>query len=103
LGVDTDVYLLSPTDLVKYTNGNLSTFKLVHPTDQITSANKLFVANNLYILEAAKKRLLIYNKQGALVTQIFFPNSTDMKDLYVDETSRFIYILDSNKLLSITF
>ncbi|MBX4204878.1 MAG: 6-bladed beta-propeller [Candidatus Doudnabacteria bacterium] len=103
LGVDTDVYLLSATSLKKYTTGNLTSFSITQPTDELTSANRLFVANNLYILEAAKKRLLIYNKQGALVTQIFFPNATDMKDFYVDEQSRNIYILDSNKLLSITF
>jgi hypothetical protein len=103
LGVDTDVYVLFPTGLNKYTKGELNSFKLIQPTDEITSANKLFVANNIYVLESSKKRLLIYNKQGGLVTQIFFPNAVDMKDLYVDEQSRNIYILDSNKLLSITF
>jgi hypothetical protein len=103
LGVDTDVYVLFPRGLNKYTKGDLSSFKLTEPTDEITSANRLFLANNIYVLESAKKRILIYNKQGALVTQIFFPNSTDMRDLYVDEQSRNIFILDSNKLLSITF
>jgi hypothetical protein len=102
-GVDNDIYILNPTALQKYTNGSLSSFSIVQPTDQITSANRLFVANNLYILESAKKRLLVYNKQGALITQMFFPTSTDMKDLYVDESSRNIYILDSNRILSITF
>jgi hypothetical protein len=104
LGTDANVYLLSPTDLNKYINGVLdANFNLTQPTDQITSANRLFVANNLYILESAKKRLLVYNKQGALVTQMFFPNVSDLRDLYVDEATRNIYLLDSNKILSITF
>jgi hypothetical protein len=103
MGVDTDVYLLSPTTINKYTNGSPAAFALVMPTDQITSANRIFVASNIYVLESAKKRMLVYSKQGALLTQIFFPNSTDLRDLYVDESSRNIYLLDSNKLESITF
>ncbi|HEX5430228.1 MAG TPA: hypothetical protein VFX17_04095 [Patescibacteria group bacterium] len=104
IGADSDIYLLSPTDLAKYTKGALnSNFQLQQPTDKLTSANKLFVAGNIYILESAKKRLLIYNKQGQLQTQIFFPNATDLRDFYVDESSRNIFLLDSDKIESITF
>ena len=103
LAVDTDVYVLTNSNLNKYTNGSLSSFKLSQPTDQITAANRVFVASNIYILEAAKKRLLIYNKQGVLQMQILFPNAGDMKDLYVDESQRNIFILDGSKIFSITF
>jgi hypothetical protein len=104
IGTDNNVYILSATNLAQYTGGNLnSRFKIVQPTDQMTSANKLFVSNNIYIVESAKKRVLIYNKQGALLTQIFFPTTTDLRDIYVDENSRSIYLLDSNRILSITF
>lgn len=104
IGVDTDVWLLTNNNLSRYTSGNPVAYNLQQPSDQITSANRLFVGSNIYILESAKKRLLIYGKRdGSLLTQIFFPNSTDLRDLTVDESSRSIYILDSNKLLSITF
>jgi hypothetical protein len=104
MGTDTNVYLLSKTDLVRYFNGSLdSNFHIVQPTDQITSANKLFIANNIYVVESSKKRVLVYNKQGALVTQMFFPNSTDIRDIYVDEAARNMFLLDSNRILSITF
>lgn len=104
LGTDTNVYLLSNNDLTRYNNGNLDTnFKIAQPTDKITSANKLFVANNIYIVESAKKRVLVYNKSGALVTQMSFPNVTDIRDIYVDEASRNMFLLDSNRILSITF
>jgi hypothetical protein len=104
IGTDTDIYVLSNNDLVKYTGGNLNTsFKIVQPTDKITSANKLFVANNIYVVESAKKRLLVYNKTGTLLTQMFLPNATDLRDIYVDESSRNIYLLDNNRILSITF
>lgn len=104
LGVDTDVWLLSPTNLAKYTNGNLTSYKLQQPSDQITTANRLYVGSNIYILESAKKRLLIYGKKdGSLLTQIYLPNTTDLRDFSVDEGQRSIYLLDSNKVLFITF
>ena len=53
--------------------------------------------------ESAKKRLIIYDQQGNLINQIYFPQSQDLKDLHVDELERNIYLLDDNKLLKITF
>ena len=103
IAVDTDVYVLKNNALEKYTNGTLTSFKLQQPSDQIMAANRVFTASNIYILESAKKRLLIYNKQGVLQTQIFFPSSTDLRDLYVDENQRTIYLLDSSQILSVTF
>jgi len=102
-GVDKDVYVLYSSTIKKYTNGLEQSFNLAPLSDSLTDANKLFVASNLYVLESSKKRLIIYNKQGVLLNQIYFPSLSELKDLYVDELERNIYLLDNNKLLQITF
>jgi len=101
-GVDADIYVLFPDHVAKFVNGNEQIFKL-NMSDAITDANRIVVASNLYILESSKKRLLIFNKNGVLVNQVSFPNVTALKDLYVDETQRFIYLLDDNKLIQVVF
>lgn len=102
LGVDADIYILFPSKASKFVNGNEQNFKLII-SEPLSFANRIFVASNIYILESGKKRLLIFNKNGNLLNQLRFPNMKEVKDLYVDENQRFIYLLEENKLLEITF
>ncbi|MDP4001270.1 MAG: hypothetical protein Q8P83_03445 [bacterium] len=103
VGVDTDIYALFPDKLSRYSRGIEQSFELATLTDPLAQANKLFIGSNIYILESSKKRLIIYNKQGNLVNQIYFPSVTELKGMYVDELERNIYVLDGKKLLKITF
>jgi hypothetical protein len=102
-GVDKDVYVLYQAELKRFVSGSPDAFELPNLSEPVSDAQRLFVAANLYVLEPAKKRLLIFNKQGQLLNQIVFPNSQNLKDVYVDEEDRYIYLLDTNKLLQITF
>lgn len=102
-GLDKDIYLLYPDRIIKHVGTQAQAFPLPSLNDKITSANKIFVASNLYILEASKKRLMIISKLGVLQNQLEFPNTSELKDFYVDENSRTIYLLDGKKLLEITF
>lgn len=102
-GLDKDVYLLYPDSIKKFVNGAEQFFKTTTISDPLANANKILVASNLYVLEATKKRLLIFNKQGGILSQIIFPNAGQLSDFYVDEQQRSIYLLDGNKLLRITF
>ncbi len=103
LGADKDLYLLFANRLTKITGGQSINIPLPNLTEAITNANKLFVAGNLYILEANKKRVLVITKAGALLNQIYFPNAQNLRDFYVDEAGRLIYLLDDNKFEKITF
>lgn len=102
-GADKDVYVLFADQIHKITGGQTQDFPLPPMTDALTNADRIVVAGNIYILEANKKRLLIINKTGALLNQIYFPNATTLNDFSVDEAGRNIYLLDNNRLLKITF
>ncbi len=101
--VDKDIYLLYPDKLTKVTGGQPQVFNYPTLTDPISNASKIFVATNLYILEANKKRVVILNKNGQLLNQIYLPSASSLFDLAVDEAGRNIYLLDNNKLYKITF
>lgn len=103
VGVDNDVYVLFPDRLSKFSRGIEQTFELAVLTDPMTQASRIFIGTEIYILEPAKQRLIIFNKQGQLVNQIYFPNSSDLTDMYIDETERSLYLLDQNQLLKITY
>ncbi len=102
-GTDKDVYVLFADQLHKITGGQVQSFPLPPMTDAMTNADRIVVASNLYILEANKKRLIIMNKSGVLQNQFYFPSTTNINDISIDEAGRNIYLLDDNKLLRITF
>lgn len=103
IGGDGDLWTLTSDSLTKISGGAPTSITLPNVTDDINNANKLFVASNIYILEASKKRVIILSKTGALQNQIYFPSLNEMKDFYVDEAGRSIYILEENSLYKITF
>jgi len=104
IGGDGDLWTLTSDSLTKISGGVPTSIRLPNVTDGINNANKLSVgANSIYILEASKKRILILSKSGVLQNQIYFPTLNSMKDFYVDEAGRSIYILEENLLYKITF
>src|SRR6185436_12222085 len=103
LGVDTNIYVLFPDKVVKYVSGQAQAFNMPNMSDALSNGTKLLDEANLYIFEANKKRLIILNKNGSLINQIYFPTTSTPTDFYVDEASRQIYLLDDNKLYKITF
>jgi hypothetical protein len=84
-------------------SGQPQAFPLPNMSDKMSNATRISVLSNLYILETNKKRLIVLNKNGALVNQIYFPSTHNPTDFYVDEAGRSIYILDDNNLYAVTF
>lgn len=103
VGIDGDFYLLSANAVTKVKGNAATAVPMPFMTEPITNATRIFVGNNLYILEPSKKRVVIISKTGSLINQISFPTTTTPLDLYIDEADRSLYLLDDNRLLRITF
>jgi len=101
--VDTDIYILFPDKLVKFTNGQQANFQLSPLSEPAKSMTKVRLGNQIYILEPVANRVLIYDRRGELLNQVQFPNLTDMKDLYIDEAQREMLVVNGNKVYKITF
>lgn len=102
-GMDSDIYVLYKDSVRKFSKGKESAIKLTALADPLSDATRLFVGSNLYVLEPGKNRLLIFSKNGTLLNQILFPTLKGARDIYVNEQQRVINILDSEKLVEITF
>jgi hypothetical protein len=76
------------------------------PMLALTSPTALFTHNEtsqLYVLEAAHNRVLVYNKDpktgGAVYsTQYVFEGLDDLRELYVDQQAGKLYVTDSSKV-----
>lgn len=98
-----DVFILFPDRLAKFTNGNLTDFQLTNVYNQLSEMTKIRVASQLYLLEPMSNRVLIYSKRGELLNQVMFPELNELNDLYVDESTRELLLLNGNKVYRITF
>jgi hypothetical protein len=103
LAVDSEVYILFPNRLVKFTNGTQSDFQLATVSEPMQDMTRLRVGNQIYLLEPITNRVLIYSKRGELLNQVQFPELDDLNDMYVDETARELLLLNGNKVYRITF
>jgi myo-inositol-hexaphosphate 3-phosphohydrolase len=102
--IDGSIYLLKPNAIIKYYAGTRTEFK-TNLIDPLSDAKKIFTSvetKNLYILEPAKKRVIVLNKQGNLIYNLTNPDWNNLKDFVVDEKNKTVYLLNDSSLLKLT-
>lgn len=106
IAIDGNIYALSA-------NGNITKLFRGAPTDfvqakvdpSLSSATKIVTSDtmqNLYVLDPANKRVVIFSKKGALIRQLFLENTTSIADMTVSPDEQHLYALDGTKVLDIT-
>jgi myo-inositol-hexaphosphate 3-phosphohydrolase len=101
--IDGSIYLLKPNAIIKYYAGTRTEFK-TNLIDPLSDAKKIFTSvetKNLYILEPAKKRVIVLNKQGNLIYNLTNPDWNNLKDFVVDEKNKTVYLLNDSSLLKL--
>ena len=111
MAIDQNIYVLYADGQVKkyYTgeeyveNGNK--FSIVQPSEAITGATRLFTLADqkyLYILEASKGRVLIYDKaNGLLLKQLVGDGFSGIEDISVDEKETALTLLMPGKIVKV--
>ena len=104
--IDGEIYVLNKDgDIIKFLNGYFREFSLQQPSNPATSPTKIFTKIDykfIYILDPQNNRLLVFNKQsGEFINQYISDKFTDMKDLYVDEENKKIFLLCGNKIYGV--
>jgi serine/threonine protein phosphatase PrpC/Tfp pilus assembly protein PilN len=108
IAIDQNIFVLYSDGTVKkfyggteYSEGG-KTFSLQQPSEAPAGATKIFTLpdmKNLYILDASKGRVLIFDKtNGALVKQLKGDGFNDIKDISVDAKETTLTLLMSGKL-----
>ncbi|MBI2453538.1 hypothetical protein HYV56_02440 [Candidatus Peregrinibacteria bacterium] len=110
--IDGNVYTLNKDgSIMKFYKGESQTFEVrKSPLISLSEPTKIYTEldlNQLYVLEAAKKRVLIYNKDinsGNLLysAQYVFDDLEPMRDFYVDKTSNKMYLLSTQKVYEVS-
>jgi hypothetical protein len=102
--IDGDIYIAANGTITKYNTGVKEEFNL--GVSNLPDNTKIYTENgfaNLYILDPAGRRIVVVNKDGAVLQTLTNSQFNDLKDFYVDEKGKAIYVLNNNQLLKVSF
>lgn len=104
LAIDGNIYILSGGTIHKFNSGVKQPFN-----SSITDFNdtgRLYTQTNyqyIYVLDPAKRRIVILNKDGGMIQTLTSSEFTDLRDFAIDEGARSIYVLNGSELLRVSF
>ncbi|MDD3285454.1 MAG: hypothetical protein PHG95_02365 [Patescibacteria group bacterium] len=97
------IFLKSNGQIQDYYNGELKDLSLASVDPSLDSASLLKIFNDqLFIMDKASQRILIFDKEGALLKQFRFPALNNLKDFTATSDGKTIYILDNDAIYSIS-
>lgn len=105
LAIDSNVYILkSNGTLLRFLSGGQEGFGLATIDPPLRAASSIWTDLNsqfIYITDPADKRILVYDKNGALKAQITSSQIRAPRSISVDEANKRMVVVDGNRLLLI--
>ncbi len=104
MAIDGNIYIAAAGTILKYNSGAKQDFTI--GVNNLSDRTKIYTENaytNLYVLDPGNNRIVILTKEGAVVQTLTNSAFNDLKDFYVDEKGKTIYVLNNNQLLKIKF
>ncbi len=105
LAIDGSIYVLTQNNILKFQSGKLADFNLPFLFDKFSGPGKIQTLKdwkNIYLLDIQNNRLVVIDKKANLVATYKNPAFNNLKDFYVDEPSKTVYILNDSSLLKAT-
>jgi hypothetical protein len=103
--VDGSVYVLQPGGRVElYFNGRPADLRLAAITPPLTDATRVYTnvdAKNLYLLDPAGRRVVVFSKQGGFIQQYQSPAWTHLRDVVADEAAKTLYLINGTTIQSV--
>ena len=110
--IDGSVWLLNPNgNVVKYFGSQQEAFALESITPALSDAVEIWANDaevpngRLYIVDAASNRIVVFDKQGKLLSQMVPVDHPgilqDFRSLFVDEITNYMYILTGTGLYQV--
>lgn len=103
MAIDGSIYVLTKTDVKKFTAGKVATFLFPALPEPFSGTGKIFTdgkATKVYILDA-NGRIIITEKTGKLVRILQADELKGTNDFFVDEAAKVIYVLRNGSLLKL--
>ena len=102
MAIDGFIYVLkSNGEVLKFLQGKKQEFVLKNLELALKNPTKIWTSFNskyIYILDPSTKRLIIFDKQGNILTQYTSGKFIQLKDFVVNEGKNTVYILSDNKV-----
>lgn len=105
LQIDSSVWILKGVDeILKYTTGSQDFYGFSDFPENIKAITSFFVSSetdNVYLLDRESGSVFVTNKQGKFVSLYKGDKFKDATDIFVDETKKILYVVDSEKIYQI--
>ncbi len=106
MGIDGNIFALGTNGtILKLFRGAPAEFTQAKVDPSLSSATKIVTSDtlqNLYVLDPANKRVVVFSKKGALIKQLFFEDATAIADIAVSPDEQRLYALAGTKALEVT-
>ncbi len=103
LAVDSSVYILKRDGIIlRFLSGVVENFALSQTNPPLRSASGLWTeldSKYMILVDPSEKRILMFEKNGDLKTQIISSRLIAPRDVVADEKNKRILVIDSNRLL----
>ncbi len=103
IAIDSNIYVLkNDGTLLRFLSGGQEGFSLSPVDPPLLAASGIWTSidsPNIYISDPADKRILIFDKNGGLKSQLTSPLFSAPKQLSVDEANKRLIVVDGNRLL----
>ncbi len=105
LAVDGTIFTLHADGTIRRLFKGVATeFKQEAVEPLLNNADKIVTSENLrhlYVLDTSRNRIVIFNKKGALIRQIFFETPSHITDFALDDQEINLYVLDGTKVVAV--
>lgn len=99
IAIDSKVYLYANSRLTEFLKGEETSFSLEEVSPQIGKDSKIKISSNyIYILDPRGKRLIVWDKKGALVGQFTSASFDSLSDFTISPDGKKAYFLNDNKI-----
>jgi len=104
LVIDGSVWVVTPSELLKFTRGAPESFSLTGFSDTIAGIDAMSTSDEekyLYILDKSLSRIVVFDKDGVYQAQYQWDELRDASDIVATEKEKKIYVLKGSKIYAI--
>jgi DNA-binding beta-propeller fold protein YncE len=106
IAIDGNIYILTNDNILKFTKGIEQKFNLPTLLLPFSGKGKIYTEKNyknIYVLDIGNNRIIVLNKKAELVGIMSDKSFTNLKDFFVDEKNKTIYLLNDSSLLKVNW
>ncbi|HLC45054.1 MAG: hypothetical protein A2722_02570 [Candidatus Doudnabacteria bacterium RIFCSPHIGHO2_01_FULL_50_11] len=106
MAIDGNIWVLTQDGVKKYTRGEEQSFAIAQLPSPLRDPTAIWTdqaSPKIYIADPSNSRIVVLNKEGGLAAQYSSSKFSDLKDFWIDEAAKTVYVIIGNQLGRFTF